>query len=113
MLLEPGAGHAVGVQGGVEVRHHVALEVEGAAHLPVLDALHGGGDAPEDAVLAAAQAVLPALEIGQLQAEGAHQVVVQQAAGGRLQAGGHQHGKGSTLTCENVLVIHAIIVFCC
>ena len=60
MLLEPGAGHAVGVQRGVEVAHHVALEVEGV--LPVLDALHGGGDAPEDAQLGARVVELPALK---------------------------------------------------
>ena len=70
VLLEVGAGHAVGVQGGVKVRHDIAPEVEGAAHLPVLDALHGGGDAPEDAEPVAGQGVAPALQVGQLQAEG-------------------------------------------
>ena len=66
VLLEPGAGHAVGVQRGVEALHHVALQVEGLAQLPVLDALHGGGDAPEDAEPVAGQGVAPALQVGQL-----------------------------------------------
>ena len=105
MLLEPGAGHAVGVQGGVEVLHHVALQVEGLAQLPVLDALHGGGDAPEDAQLVAGVGELPALEVGELQAEGAHQVVVHQGRGGRRELGGHQHGKGAAFATQHKLIL--------
>ena len=66
VLLKLGAGHAVGVQGLVEVRHHVTLEVEGAADPPVLHALHGGGHPAEDAELVPGEGELPALEVGQL-----------------------------------------------
>ena len=105
MLLQLDAGHAVGVKGVVEVRHHHGLHLEGAAHLPVLDALHGGGYAPEDPELVAGQGVLPALEVGQLHAEGPHQVVVQQGVGWLLQVRGHQHGKRSAFTREDILMI--------
>ena len=105
VLLKLGAGHAVGVQGLVEVRHHIALEVEGAADPPVLHALHGGGHPAEDAELVPGEGELPALEVGQLQAEGLHEVVVHQARGGRLKVGGHQHGKRSAFARQNILII--------
>ena len=113
MLLEPGAGHAVGVQRGVEALHHVALQVEGLAQLPVLDALHGGGDAPEDAQLVAGVGELPALEVGELQAEGAHQIVVHQGRGGGLQVGGHQHGKGAAFATQHKFVLIVAIKIGC
>ena len=113
MLLEPGAGHAVGVQRGVEVAHYIALQVEGVAQLPVLDALHGGGDAPEDAQLVAGVGELPALEVGELQAEGAHQIVVHQGRGGGLQVGGHQHGKGAAFATQHKFVLIVAIEIGC
>ena len=104
----------MGVEGGVEVRHDIAPEVEGAAHLPVLHALHGGGDAPEDTQLVAGVGELPALEVHQLEAEGAHQVVVHQGAGGRLQVWGNQHGEGAAFAAQNILIfVVAVRVFCC
>ena len=114
MLLEVGAGQAVGVQGAVEVRHHGGLQVEGAAHLPELDALDRGGHAPEDAHLVAVQGVAPALEVGHPQAKGLHQVVVQQAAGRYWQVGRHQHSEGAAFTREyKLVIIITVLVICC
>ena len=113
MLLEPGAGHAVGVQGGVEALHHVALQVEGAAHLPVLDALHGGGHGPEDAQPVAGEGVPAALQVGELQAEGPRQVVVQEGGGWCLHVWGHQHGEGPSFATQNELVIVITVSVLC
>ena len=104
MLLQLGAGHAVGVQRGVQVRHHVAPEVEGAAHLPVLDALHGGGHGPEDAQLVPGEGVLAALQVGELQAEGPRQVVVKQGGGRCRRVRRHQHGEGPSFATQNELI---------
>ena len=103
----------MGVEGGVEVRHDIAPEVEGAAHLPVLHALHGGGDAPEDTEPVTGQGVAPALQVGQLQAEGPGQVIVHQGRGGRLQAGGHQHGKRPALATQNKFAFITVVILGC
>ena len=55
----------------------------------------------------------PALEVGELQAEGAHQIVVHQGRGGGLQVGGHQHGKGAAFATQHKFVLIVAIEIGC
>ena len=80
-MPHPEAGDTVSVQQGVEVRHHEALDVVVAAHLPLVKALHGGGHAAEDPHLVAREGELATLQISHLEAERLYQVEVEQVGG--------------------------------
>ena len=71
----------------------------------VLDALDSGGDTPKDAHLVTSVVKLTALEVGHLEAEFPHQVVVNEVGVWSRKNVGDQGGEGPALAGEHVLFI--------
>ena len=98
------ASNAVGVEGLVEILHHVGPHVGRPADSAVLDGLESLGDSPQNPEPRTSKGVLGALEVVHLQSQVPDQVIVDEGDWGGRQLLRTEHGEGPPLDGEDVLL---------
>ena len=98
------ASNAVGVEGLVEILHHVGPHVGRPADSAVLDGLESLGDSPQNPEPRTSKGVLGALEVVHLQTQVPDQVVVNEGHWGDRQLLGVEHSKGPALDGKDELL---------